>query len=79
MELALKDGARTLENIEKARKDLDTIFSFINEKDPKAAAEIKSRLDLMANVLARDPQLAKSDLDNLFTALLAIHDQLFKK
>lgn len=78
MELALKDGARTLESIEKARKDLDAVYAFVNEKDPKAAAEIKSRLELMSSVLVRDAALAKSDMDNLYTALLAIYDQLFK-
>jgi hypothetical protein len=77
MYLALKDGAQTMKVLEQAKTDLALTLPFLLEKNKTAADEVKSRLDLMTSVLVRDSALAQSDLDNLYTALLAIQISLF--
>ncbi len=75
--LAQKDGGKVLQAIQKAQADMQMVQPYMAANKKELADELTSRLATVNSTLARDPQLAASDLNNLYEALLAANDLLF--
>jgi hypothetical protein len=77
MQLALKDGAKAMNALTQAKADLAAAQAFLSLTNKADFDEIQARLNVMTSVLVSDPQVALSDMDNLYTRLLAIDQSLF--
>ncbi len=77
--LAQKDGGQVMESIKQAQADMQALQPYLAANKKELADELSSRLETVNSVLVRDPQLAASDLNNLYEALLAANDLLFGK
>jgi len=75
--LAQKDGAKLISALDKARTDLDVVQPYILGVKKDLSDELNSRMETVRSVVVRDSTLAQSDLENLYTALLAANDVLF--
>lgn len=75
--LAQKDGAKLINTLDKTSTDLDAVQPYLLTVQKSLADELKSRLETVRSVVIRDAQLAQSDLDNLYSALLAANDLIF--
>jgi hypothetical protein len=75
--LAQKNGAKVMETLQQAQVDLQAIQPYLVANDKELADELSGRLQTVSSVLVRDSQLAVSDLNNLYDALLAANDLLF--
>ncbi len=79
MNLALKDGAKAMNSLTQAQADLAAVQTFLSLTNKADFDEIQNRLTVMISVVVSDPQVALSDMDNLYTRLLAIDASLFGK
>ncbi len=77
--LAQKDGSKVMQTIQQAQTDLQVVQPYLAANKKELADELTSRLATVNSTLVRDPQLAASDLNNLYAALLAANDLLFGK
>ena len=75
--LAQKDGAKVMSSLLQAQADMQVLQPYLVANKKELADELNSRLETVRSVLVRDSQMAQSDLDNLYTALLAANDLLF--
>ncbi len=75
--LAQKDGGKVLQTVQQAQADMQVVQPYLAATKKELADELTSRLATVSSTLARDPQLAASDLNNLYEALLAANDLLF--
>ena len=75
--LAQKDGAKLINILDKTSTDLDAVQPYLLTAHKDLADELKSRLETVRSVVIRDAQLAQSDLDNLYSALIAANDLVF--
>ena len=75
--LAQKDGAKLINTLDKTSTDLDAVQPYLLTVQKSLGDELKSRLETVRSVVIRDAQLAQSDLDNLYSALLAANDLIF--
>ncbi len=75
--LAQKDGSKVMQTIQQAKADLQVVQPYLAANKKELADELTSRLATVNSTLVRDPQLAASDLNNLYAALLAANDLLF--
>ena len=74
--LAQKDGAKVMSSLLQAQADMQVLQPYLVANKKELADELNSRLETVRSVLVRDSQMAQSDLDNLYTALLAANDLL---
>ncbi len=75
--LAQKDGAKVMSTLLQAQSDMQVLQPYLVANKKELADELNSRLETVRSVLVRDSQMAQSDLDNLYTALIAANDLLF--
>ncbi len=75
--LAQKDGGKVLQTVQQTQADMQVVQPYLAAAKKELADELTSRLATVSNTLARDPQLAASDLNNLYEALLAANDLVF--
>jgi toxin ParE1/3/4 len=61
----------------RAIHDLDKIFNYIAERDPRAAARVIARIRTLAEQLAARPQLGrKTDIEGLFVRSVVTYPYL---
>ncbi len=75
--LAQKNGGKVMEAIQQAQVDMQAVQPYLAANKKELADELSGRLQTVNSVLVRDSQLAASDLNNLYEALLAANDLLF--
>ncbi len=75
--LAQKNGAKVMDALLQAQAEMQAVQPYLVAAQKALADELNSRLDTVRTTLVRDAQLAQSDLDNLYSALLAANDLLF--
>ncbi len=75
--LAQKDGGQVMKMLQQAQADMQAIQPYLVANKKELADELNGRLQTVSSVLVRDSQLAASDLNNLYEALLAANDLLF--
>jgi hypothetical protein len=67
-------GPDAMAALKDAKRDLDILLPAVNQIDPNLANLLSSRLDVVIEELIRDPTVAASELDELYTRLLDLED-----